>query len=206
MTTEHADDSPTGKLLEAIIKGVDEFHSAKAPGGPRRVKVRDGPKERPTLVVDPATTPEVEEIFELPRRNHGLKELCKPLNDRGITNRGKRWHKSGWFAYYFCGTLYREGAGTCTARYLNVPKVERFIVEQIKARILTDEAITELVTLVAEEIDAVAGEVAGQLQALEAELADVGSRVERLYEALETSALTLEARSPRILALRHRQD
>ena len=32
------------------------------------------------------------------------------------------------------------------------------------------------------------------------------SRLERLYEALETSQLTLEALSPRILNLRHRQD
>ena len=26
-TTEHADDSPTGKLMEAIIESVDEFYS-----------------------------------------------------------------------------------------------------------------------------------------------------------------------------------
>ena len=32
------------------------------------------------------------------------------------------------------------------------------------------------------------------------------SRLERLHEALETSQLTLEALSPRILNLRHRQD
>ena len=114
--------------------------------------------------------------------------------------------KSGQFAYYVCGTLQREGAGTCTARYLNAPKVEAFVVDTIKARILNDATITELVTLVTEEIDAVAGEVAGRLETIAAELADVSSRLERLYEALETSALTLAALSPRILALRHRQD
>ena len=317
--TEHADDSPTGRLMEAIIESVDEFYSenlaqevtrgmreaaargfflgSRAPFGYRRVKVSDGAKERPTLVVDPASAPVVREVFERSLRGHGLKELCKDLNDRGITNRGKRWYKSGlhylltneaytgtavwgrtvkgvpapdpvrvpgaWpalvsekrfkqvqqalrarspvtqrpgrvgstfllsgllrcgkcgktyvgqgaksgqFAYYVCGTLYREGAGTCPSRYLNAPKVERFIVEKIRERILTDATITELVTLVAEEIDAVAGEVAERLQAVAAELADVGRRLERLYEALETSALTLEALSPRILALRHRQD
>ena len=32
--------------------------------------------------------------------------------------------KSGQFAYYICGTLYRKGAGTCEARYLNAPRVE----------------------------------------------------------------------------------
>ena len=30
--------------------------------------------------------------------------------------------KSGQFAYYICATLYREGAGTCSARYLNAPE------------------------------------------------------------------------------------
>ena len=34
----------------------------------------------------------------------------------------------------------------------------------------------------------------------------MGSRLERLYEALETKQLTIEALSPRILSLRSRQD
>ena len=245
--TEHADDSPTGKLMEAIIESVDEFYSenlaqdvtrgmreaalrgfflgSKAPFGYTRVKVSDGVKERPTLEVDPATAPVVREIFESSLRGNGLKEICKALNDRGITNRGKRWYKGGlhylltneaytgtavwgrtakgesdpdpvrvegaWpalvsrelfdtvqqamkdrapakrkpgrvgskfllsgllrcgvcgrpytgqgakggqFAYYICGTLYREGAGTCEVRYLNAPRVEDFVVENMDER------------------------------------------------------------------------
>ena len=317
--TEHADDSPTGKLMEAIIESVDEFYSenlaedvtrgmreaasrgfflgSKAPFGYRRVKVSDGMKERPTLEVDPATAPVVKEIFESSLSGYGLKEICRTLNDRGITNRGKRWYKgglhylltneaytgtavwgrttkvekaqdpvrvegawpalvsrelfdavqqamrdrapkvqrpgrvgskfllsgllkcgvcgrpysgqgakSGQFAYYVCGTLFREGAGTCSARYLNAPRVEDFIVEKIRERILTEETIVELVTLVAEEIDAMAGELSGRLEVIEAELRDVRKRLERLYEALETSELTLEVLSPRILSLRHREE
>ena len=68
--TEHADDSPTGKLMEAIIESVDEFYSenlaqevvrgmresasrgyflaSKAPFGYNRIKVSDGVKDRPT--------------------------------------------------------------------------------------------------------------------------------------------------------------
>ena len=317
--TEHADDSPTGKLMEAIIESVDEFYSenlaedvtrgmreaasrgfflgSKAPFGYRRVKVSDGMKERPTLEVDPATAPVVKEIFESSLSGYGLKEICRTLNDRGITNRGKRWYKgglhylltneaytgtavwgrttkvekaqdpvrvegawpalvsrelfdavqqamrdrapkvqrpgrvgskfllsgllkcgvcgrpysgqgakSGQFAYYICGTLFREGAGTCSARYLNAPRVEDFIVEKIRERILTEETIVELVTLVAEEIDAMAGELSGRLEVIEAELRDVRKRLERLYEALETSELTLEVLSPRIFSLRHREE
>ena len=316
---EHADDSPTGKLMEAIIESVDEFYSenlaqevvrgmreaasrgfflgSKAPFGYIRVKVSDGAKERPTLEVDPGTAPVVREIFESSLRGNGLKEICKELNDRGVTNRGKRWYKgglhylltneaytgaavwgrtskgekaqdpvrvegawpalvsrdlfdavqqamrdrapakrrpgrvgskfllsgllrcgvcgrpytgqgakSGQFAYYICGTLYREGAGACEARYLNGPRVEDFVVEKIRERILIEETITELVTLVAEEIDAMAGELSGRLEVIDAELVDVQSRLQRLYEALETSELTLEALSPRILSLRHREE
>ena len=317
--TEHADDTPTGKLMEAIIESVDEFYSenlaqdvirgmreaasrgfflgSKAPYGYKRVKVSDGVKERPTLEVDPATAPVVKEIFESSLSGNGLKEISKTLNDRGITNRGKRWYKgglhyllsneaytgttvwgktskgekaqdpvrvegawpaliprelfyavqesmrdrapkvqkpasvgskfllsgllkcgvcgrpytaqgakSGQYAYYICGTLSKEGAGTCSARYLNAPRVEDFVVEKIRDRILTEETIVELVTMVAEEIDAMAGELAGRLEVIDAELDDVRRRLERLYDALESSELTLEVLSPRIFSLRHREE
>ena len=109
--------------------------------------------------------------------------------------------KSGQYGYYVCGTLVREGAGTCCARYLNSPRVEEFVVEKIRERFLTEEIIVELVTLVAEEIDAMAGELAGRLEVIEAELDDVRKRLERLYEALETSELTLDVLSaPNLLA------
>ena len=317
--TEQAEDNATGRLLEGIIESVDEFYSenlaqevvrgmreaasrgfflaSNAPFGYRRVKVNDGGKERPTLEVDPATAPVVREIFEKSLRGSGLKEICKELNDRGVTNRGKRWYKgtlhyvlrneaytgaavwgrtskrektqepvrvegawpalisrelfdevqqamrdrapkvrrparvgsrfllsgllkcgvcgrpysaqgakSGQFAYYICGTLFREGAGTCSARYLNAPRLEEFVVEKIRERILNEETIVALVTLVAEEIDAIAGEMSGRLEVIEAELSDVRKRLEKLYEAIETSELTLEVLSPRIMSLRHRED
>ena len=109
-------------------------------------------------------------------------------------------------AYYICGTLFTEGAGTCTARYLNAPRLEAFVVEKIRERILTEETIVELVTMVAEEIDVMAGELSGRLEVIEAELSDVRKRLEKLYEAIETSELTLEVLSPRILSLRHREE
>ena len=69
--TEHADDSPTGRLMEAIIESVDEFYSenlaqevvrgmreaasrgfwvsSRVPYGYRKVSVQDGAKKRPKL-------------------------------------------------------------------------------------------------------------------------------------------------------------
>ena len=51
-----------------------------------------------------------------------------------------------------------------------------------------------------------AGELAGRLEVVEAELGDVRKRLEKLYEAIETSELTLEVLSPRIMSLRHREE
>ena len=39
--------------------------------------------------------------------------------------------KSGQFAYYVCASLFREGAGACTARYLNATKVEDLVIEKV---------------------------------------------------------------------------
>ena len=89
---------------------------------------------------------------------------------------------------------------------LNAPKLETFVVEKIRERILTEETIVELVQLVAEEIDAIAGELSGRLEVVEAELSDVQRRLGKLYEAIETSELTLELLSPRIMSLRHREE
>ena len=114
--------------------------------------------------------------------------------------------KSGQFAYYVCASLFREGAGACTARYLNATKVEDLVIQKVRERILTEETITELVTLVAEEIDNLAGEVNGRLTAISSELSDVDTRLENLYQALETKQLPLEVLSPRILSLKSRQD
>ena len=41
-----------------------------------------------------------------------------------------------------------------------------------------------------------AGELAGRLEVVEAELSDVRKRLEKLYEAIETSELTLEVVAP----------
>ena len=180
-----------------------------------------------------ATAPVVKEIFESSLNGNGQKEVCKTLNGRGITNRGKRWYKggihyllnneaytgtavwgktskgekaqepvrvegawpaliprelfdavqeamrdrapkvqkparvgskfllsgllkcgvcgrpytaqgakSGQYAYYICCTLSKEGAGACSARYLNAPRVEDFVVEKIRERILNEETIS----------------------------------------------------------------
>ena len=78
-------------MWESASRGY--FVTSRAPFGYNRVNVSDGVKDRPTLEVDLVAAPIVKEIFESSRRGNGLKGICKELNGRGITNRGRRWQK-----------------------------------------------------------------------------------------------------------------
>ena len=117
--TEPASVTPEGELVEAVIEAIDEFYSknlsvevkrgmreaasrgffmaSRAPYGYNRVKVNDGGKQCNTLEVDPEIAPIVLEIFDKSLQGGGLKEICKELNSRGLTNKGKRWYQTGFY-------------------------------------------------------------------------------------------------------------
>ena len=272
---EFVDEFYSENLAQEVVRGMREaasrgfFLGSNAPFGYRKIKVQDGAKERPSLEVDPATAPVVKEIFEKSLQGYGLKELCKELNERGVTNRGKRWYKgglhyvlrneayagtavwgvkgknekvqdpvrvegawpalisrelfdavqiamserapkvqrparvgspyllsgllkcgvcgrpysaqgakSGQFAYYICGTLFREGAGTCSARYLNAPRLETFVVEKNQGADTDrgDHYRTGAVGGGGDRRDG-GGELSGRLEVVEAELEDVRGSV-----------------------------
>ena len=316
---EQADDSVSVRLHDVFVESVDELYSEmlsenvaggmrkvasrgfflgpRAPFGYRRVRVSDGVKGRHTLEVDPATAPLVRKMFERSLRGTGLREICRDLNDRGVTNRGGSWHEGSLYylltneaytgtavwgktargekvrepvrvegawpalvsrklfddvrramsdrapkmrrparaggrfllggllkcgvcgapyagqgarggqpAHYVCTTRTGEDAGTCGTGYLDAPGVEDFVVDRIKDRVLTDEVIVELVMLAAEEMDPTAGELAGSLDTIIAELVDVRGQLHGLYGAAETSELAMQEDLPRILYLRHREE
>lgn len=316
--TELLEDTPTGRLLEAMIESLDEFYSAnlgeevtrgmresasrgfylasRAPYGYRRVKVRDGDKERPRLEIEPSQAKIVASIFNGIIQGKGLKEIVKELNCSGVGSPGGRsWGKTtihkivnndaytgtlvwgrtskrdlklirvenawpaiidretfdkvqaqlrerapaqlnprqlasryllsglakcgycgkaligqqakgGQFNYYVCGTLLKRGAGSCQARYLNSHKFEELVIDKIKEHILTEENLRELVRLVNEEMDGIAANYQEELGIISDEIAGINSRLERLYEALETGKLCLDDLAPRIQQLRYRQE
>ena len=314
--TEPFDDTPTGRLLEAIIESLDEFYSAnlgqeiirgmresasrgffltsRPPYGYRKIKVKDGGKERPKLEVDPYTAPIAARIYRMLLQGNGLTEIAKSLNGEGIpAPKGKRWNKTtlhkiatnqaytgtlvwgihsktqepirlentwpaivdketfnkvqkllkqrspvmshprrvvspyllsgiarcgrcgkaliaaeakgGQFTYYVCGTLIRQGTGSCDTPYLNAKKFECLVIDKLKEHILTEENLRELVRLVNEEMDAQASEHKERLDTIRREMDDTNRRLGRLYDALETGTLKLGDLSPRIQELRQRQ-
>ena len=315
--TEHADDSPTGKLMEAIIESVDEFYSenlaqevsrgmreaatrgfwmsSRAPYGYTKVMVQDGAKKRPVLEPNPVTAPVVQRMFEMAQAGKGILEITRTLNEEGIANpTGRLWSKTGihnilcnevytgtmtWgesarekaepvrvekafppiisktqfrsvnkqmrsrapkkahprrvgstyllsglvkckqckralsgqdsksgkFSYYVCQSLMKRGTGACKAPRLNARRFEELVVGQIRSNILTDGNIRDLVRLVDEEMDGVAREQRKRLETIEAELAEVKRRLDRLYNLVETTDMDIEDFKPRIRDHRERQ-
>ena len=115
--TEQADDTPTGKLLEAIIESVDEFYSENlaqevsrgmreaasrgfwmtsyAPYGYKKVHVQDGAKTRPRLELNPPSDAVVRRIFDMVLHGKSILDITKVLNAEGIpTTNGKKWLKT----------------------------------------------------------------------------------------------------------------
>ena len=107
--------------------------------------------------------------------------------------------KSGKFSYYICGSLNKKGAGACKAKYLNAPKFEALVLEKIKTLILNEEKISELVKMVNEELNDSHASQKEQLNSIKAQMEDIQSRLDALYEAIELKQFTLEDLKPRIL-------
>ena len=115
--TEHAADSPTGKLMEAIIESVDEFYSenlaqevvrgmreaasrgfwvaSRVPYSYRKFMVQDGAKKRPKLEPNPPADAVVKRIFDMALQGKSSLDITKTLNAEGVASpRGKQWLKS----------------------------------------------------------------------------------------------------------------
>ena len=316
--TEHADDTPTGKLMEAIIESVDEFYSENlaqevvrgmreaasrgfwvttyAPYGYRKVPVQDGAKKRPKLELNPPNDAVARRIFDLALQGHSVLDIVKTLNGEGIPNsNGKRWlkttihtmltneaytgtlvwglnardgqepvrvedafpaivtrqefdrinrmlqsrapavahprravspyllsgllkcetcgkamtaaeAKSGKYTYYICHSLLKRGKGACDTPRLNAKSFERLVIEQLRENVLTESNIRDLVKLLDEEMDGVAREQRQNLETIEAELAEVKRKLDRIWHFVESTDLDMADASERILEHRHRRE
>jgi DNA invertase Pin-like site-specific DNA recombinase len=115
--TEQFNDTPTGRLMEAIVESLDEFYSdnlgeevnrgmresvsrgfylsARTPYGYRKVRVMDGVTERTKLEIEPTQKQILLDIFNDALAGKGLTEITQNLNSRGITGpKGKGWGKT----------------------------------------------------------------------------------------------------------------
>jgi chromosome segregation ATPase len=79
-----------------------------------------------------------------------------------------------------------------------------FVIERIKAHILTEKNRQELVRLTNEEIKQSKGMYQERLTAIEGQIGDAQGRLNKLYDALETGKLELDDLAPRIKDLKGR--
>lgn len=54
--------------------------------------------------------------------------------------------------------LLKKGSGSCSTHYLNSRKFERLVIDKIKERILTENNLRKLITMVNEEMEAASTE------------------------------------------------
>ena len=114
--------------------------------------------------------------------------------------------KSGKYSYYVCHSLLKKGSGTCKTPRLNSKRFEKLMTEQIRANILTESNIRDLVRLMDEEMDGVAAEQRERLEAIEAELIEVPRRLDRVWHVIKNSELDISDATSRIREHRERQE
>ena len=208
--TEHADDTPTGKLLEAIIESVDEFYSenliwgANAKDNAEPVRVE---KAFPAIITK-AQFGRVGKLMRAraPKTSHprrvGSTYLLSGLVKCKACNRAL----SGQDAYYVCQSIMKRGKNACVTPRLNARRFEQMIVDKIRSNILTEGSITELVKAVDEEMDGIASEQRKRLETIDTELEEVKRRLGRIWNAIETSDIDIADASDRIKEHRERKE
>ena len=86
--------------------------------------------------------------------------------------------------------------GKVCARLIMQEKIESFVIERIKADLLTEDNLRELVKLTNEEISQAKEEYEDRLGVIEGQLADLREKLPKLYDALETGQLDREDLAP----------
>ena len=114
--------------------------------------------------------------------------------------------KSGKYTYYVCHSLLKRGSGTCKTPRLNAKSFEKLIVDEIRANVLTESNIRDLVKLLDEEMDGVAAEQRQRLETIEEELEDVKRRLGRIWQVIETTDIEMADASERIKEHRDRKE
>ena len=141
-----------------------------------------------------------------PRRQLLPAERARALQELPAAPSPGRTQRAEKFSYYVCQSLLKRGRDACDAPRLNARRFESLVIDQIRANILTASNIRDLVRLLGEELDGVAREQRQRLETIEAELADVRRRLDRLYHLLETTELDISDVLPRVREHKERRE
>ena len=110
------------------------------------------------------------------------------------------------YTSYICHPLLKQGKETCDTPRLNAKAFEKLIIEQIRENVLTESNIRDLVRLVDEEMDGVAYEQREKVEAIDGELNEIRRRLDRRWQAVETTDLEINDILPRVREHKERQE
>ena len=94
--------------------------------------------------------------------------------------------------------LRREGAGTCSAPYLNASRAENIVTLEIAKQAGSGYTMWVATLVMEAESEAVVREMANSLTRIDAHLEEVQRRLRENYAALESRVLSLDDLAPRI--------
>ena len=109
--------------------------------------------------------------------------------------------KSGKFHYYACQTYIKKGRQYCSQKFVPAKKIEPFIVQTIKERILTRDNIYKLLLMLDDELKKLDAEYKTKLELLAEVIEDKIARRKKLYEGIETAMVSLPDVAPRLKEL-----
>jgi site-specific DNA recombinase len=105
------------------------------------------------------------------------------------------------YQYYICGNARRKGREVCSSPILPKNRIEGLVIDRIRGYVLTEDNLQELVRLTNEELIQASDECRKRQQILDDQIAEVDSRLGKLYDALETGEFKGGTLAPRIQAL-----
>jgi site-specific DNA recombinase len=114
--------------------------------------------------------------------------------------------KSGQFLYYRCSDATKKGPSECPGHWIPKDKIENFVLNRIRDQILCPNNLMDLIRMTNEEIEANYQTSRDRLADIQKQIHDVESRLEHLFDALETGAFSTEELAPRIRKLQQRLD
>ncbi len=113
--------------------------------------------------------------------------------------------KSGHFFYYRCNSALRRGPEACQSGWIPKSKIESFVVDRLKEKVLTEDNLSELVRMVNEEIGLLAGRRRERLEDIEKQLESLNQKLLKYYLAFERGTMTDDDAAPRVRELRAEQ-
>ena len=113
--------------------------------------------------------------------------------------------KSGQFFYYKCNNNRKKGNRACDGPAINRGKLESFVIDRVRERILTKTNLERLVVLVNTELAKNGDLQEKRLAQMEGQLDQIGEKLSKLYVALETGKVDIDDLAPRLKELRVQQ-